>query len=413
MSSSTRTFVRDLPIDFRRLWWSSAATNLGDGALLAAGPLLVASVTPSPAAVGTAVFVQQLPWLLLSVLSGVAVDRVDRRRLVILVNTCRAAVMALLVGLILTDTVTLAALYVVLFLLGTGETLADNATSALVVNSVDKEQLGTANARLSLSFTLGNQLLGPPIGAFLFTVAQAAPIGLYAVVFLLGALLVARTRLMAQPPPPGEQVSPSTWVSDLKEGLTWLSRNHPLRTLIVSIGLMNLVFMCAFATWVLYATEHLGVSTSQFGLLITCSALGGLAGPWVYGLVEPRLGRAGIVRVGFFFEGAVHLILASTTSGAVVAATMLLFGVNTMVWGAASTTLRQLVTPDRMMGRVTSVYAAASIGGAALGSLIGAGVAEQWGLTAGFWIAGVAMLLIGLLTWRPVSALAVASRREE
>lgn len=104
-----------------------------------------------------------------------------------------------------------------------------------------------------------------------------------------------------------------------------------------------------------------------------------------------------------------HLILASTTSGAVVAVPMVVFGVNTMVWGAASTTLRQLVTPDRMMGRVTSVYATANIGGAALGSLIGAGVAEQCGLTAGFWIAGAAILLIGLVTWRPVSALAVGS----
>jgi MFS family permease len=409
MPSMARTFVRDLPIDFRRLWWSSAATNLGDGALLAAGPLLVASLTPSPAAVGAAAFVQQLPWLLFSVLSGVAVDRVDRRLLIIVVNTCRALVMALLVGLIVTDTVTLAALYAVLFLLGAGETLADNATSALVVTSVDTEQLGTANARLSLSFTLGNQLLGPTIGAFLFAVAQAAPIGLYAVVFLLGALLVARTGLTAEPVTEVEHGSPSTWLSDLKEGLTWLSRQHPLRTLIISIGLMNVVFMCAFATWVLYATEHLGISKSQYGLLITCSAIGGLAGPWVYGMVEPRLGRAAIVRFGFFFEGAVHLILASTTSSAIVAATMLLFGVNTMVWGAASTTLRQLVTPERMLGRVNSVYAAASVGGAALGSLIGAGVAEQWGLTAGFWIAGVAMLLIGLLAWQPVSALAVDS----
>jgi MFS family permease len=406
MPSFTRTYARDLPVDFRRLWWASAVTNLGDGALLAAGPLLVVSVTASPAAVGTAVFVQQLPWLLFSVPSGVTVDRVDRRRLVIVVNTCRAVVMTLLVGLILTDTVTLVALYAVLFLLGTAETLADNATSALVVNSVDKEQLGTANAQLSLTFTLGNQLLGPPLGAFLFTVAQAAPIGLYATVFLLGALLVARTRLAAQAPAPGDRGSSGTWLSDLKETVTWLSANRPLRTLIMSIGLMNLVFMCAFATWVLYATQHLGVSKSQFGLLITCSAIGGLAGPWVYGRVEPRLGMAGIVRFGFFFEGAVHLTLASTSSGVVAAVTMLVFGVNTMVWGAASTTLRQRVTPNRMMGRVTSVYATASIGGAALGSLVGAGVAERWGLTAGFWIAGTAMFLIGLLTWRPVRALA-------
>lgn len=331
MSSFARAIARDLPIDFRRLWWASAATNLGDGALLAAGPLLVASVASSPGAVGLAVFVQQLPWLLFSVLGGVLVDRVDRRRLVISVNACRAVVMALLVGLLLTDTVTLAALYAVLFVLGTGETLADNATTALVVNSVDREQLGTANARLSLTFTLGNQLLGPPIGAFLFAVAQAAPIGLYAVVFLMGALLVSRTRLTAQRPGPEEQVSPSTWLSDLQEGISWLSRNHPLRTLIMSIGLMNVVFMFGFATWVLYATQHLGLSKSQFGLLATCSAAGGLIGPWVYGLIEPRLGRAWIVRFGFFFEGVVHLILATTTSGAVVAVTMVVFGVNTMV----------------------------------------------------------------------------------
>lgn len=83
----------ELGRDFRKLWSAAAISNLGDGAMLAASPLLVASITDEPAAVGAAVFAQQLPWLLFALFSGALVDRLDHRLMVVAADTFRAVVL--------------------------------------------------------------------------------------------------------------------------------------------------------------------------------------------------------------------------------------------------------------------------------------------------------------------------------
>ncbi|WP_232666858.1 MFS transporter [Pseudonocardia sp. TRM90224] len=86
--------ARPLGGDFTRLWTAGSISNIGDGVALAAGPLLLASMTSDPALVAGALFVQQLPWLLFSLPAGVFVDRWDRRRIVVLANIVRAAAVA-------------------------------------------------------------------------------------------------------------------------------------------------------------------------------------------------------------------------------------------------------------------------------------------------------------------------------
>lgn len=107
------------------------------------------------------------------------------------INIVRALILALLTVSILLDAASLTLIYAALFVLGTGETLADNATSTLVVSVVPRDRLGAANARLSVAFTVGNQLAGPPLGAWLFTIGAAAPFGVHALAFALSALLIA------------------------------------------------------------------------------------------------------------------------------------------------------------------------------------------------------------------------------
>lgn len=388
--------------NFGYLWSASALTNLGDGILLAAGPLLIASLTSSPALVGGAVFVQQLPWLLFSLFSGALADRLDKRRLIVTVNICRGLTMALLTGAVLSDSATVLVVYSALFVLGVGETLADNASSPMVVAAVSAAQLGRANARLGLAFTMGNQLAGPPLGAALFGLSSAIPLSAQALTFLLGAVLISRIRLDTSPP--AQQVD-SGIVADVVEGLRWLRSHRPLLILIGGILVMNIAFMTAFATWVLYGTELLGLTEFQYGLLITCSAVGGLAGPLGYTFIEPKIGHAGILRFAFCFEAGMFLLFATVPPAWVVAATMVVFGAHTMVWGAAAKTMLQQTTPAGLLARVTSVYAMANIGGAAIGAACGALIAELLGLTAGFWAGGAMMLAVAIGTWHAVAAI--------
>ncbi|MCB0985760.1 MAG: MFS transporter, partial [Ilumatobacter sp.] len=177
---------------FRALLASSWASNIGDGIALAAGPLLVASETSNPVLVALAALLQRLPWVLFGLHAGVVADRVDRRRLVALVDLGRAAVLAALVVTLLTGVVNVAVVLASMFLVGTAEVFADITSSTLLPMVVAPADLGVANARLMAGPLVINQLIGPPLGAVLFAMARAAAFSAQAVMVALGAVLIGR-----------------------------------------------------------------------------------------------------------------------------------------------------------------------------------------------------------------------------
>ena len=177
---------------FRSMLAAVVVMNIGDGIVLAAGPLLVASLTRDAFLVSLAFLCEFLPALVFGTVAGVVVDRVDRRRLVVVVNLLRAGILAVLAAIVATGSASIAAVLVTLLVLGTAETFADLASSSLLPRMVPRRDLGIANARLSGSFLLTNQLVGPPIGAFLFAAGMAIPFAADAVAFALGAVLIAR-----------------------------------------------------------------------------------------------------------------------------------------------------------------------------------------------------------------------------
>jgi predicted MFS family arabinose efflux permease len=424
--------------DFGRLWAASAVSNVGDGVTLVAGPLLVASITTDPAAVAGAVFAQQVPWLLFALVSGAWADRLDRRRLVVTVDLLRACALAALVILIATGTVTVWLIYATFFMLGTGETLADTASSAFVPAIVPADSLPTANSLMSATFTIGNQFAAKPLGAWLFVVAAALPFGVNALTFTVAAVLAAGLRSI---PPPAQQpsllrsglppaepsssprcdLSPaqpssspysglpparqsSSLRSEIAAGIRWLLGHRLLRTLAVTMAFGNLVFCAAFAIFVLYCRERLGLTDLGYGVLLIAFAAGGLLGT----LVAPRLlrvaGPAAVLRAGLFVEVALHATLAATRTPLIAASIIIVFGVHTVVWGVVVTTIRQREVPQALFGRVTSVYSLLDLGGAALGSLLGGAVAQAFGLVATFWAAAAAMAVVAVVAWRSLGA---------
>ena len=184
-----------LGVGFRWLMASSWVTNLGDGIALAAGPLLVASLTHDAFLVALAATVQWLPPLLFGLMAGALTDRLDRRLIVVSVDLARAAVLAVLTLAVATDYVSIAGVLVALFVLSTAEVFADNSSQTLVPMLVARDDLVLANQRLQTGFITMNQLAGPPLGAALFAVGAAWAFGAQAVVVALGTVLVARVVL--------------------------------------------------------------------------------------------------------------------------------------------------------------------------------------------------------------------------
>lgn len=396
--------------DFRRLWGQAVVTNLGDGILLAAGPLLVTTLTKEPIAVALAVLLQQLPWVLFGIPAGALIDRLDRRRLVMVVNLLRAGVLAALTITIATDTISLPVVLGAIFLIGTAETFTDNASGAILASVVPKTELGLANARLTGANIVTNQLAGPSIGAILFTVGMAIPFGIDALTALLGAVIVSR--LTPTPAPDPSTVEARHLRREMAEGVRWLSSNAPIRVLALTIFAFNVTFGAAMAVYVLYVTEHIGLDDVGYGVLITISAVGGLVGSAIYPRLERRYALATLMRVGLLLETVTHLILAVTTSALVVGATMTLFGIHAVVWGTTSTSIRQRAVPAALLGRVTSVYMIGSTGGMLIGTALGGVIAQRFGLTAPFWFGFVGSAVLLALIWRALADIAHASAAE-
>lgn len=388
-----------LGADFTKLWTASAVSNVGDGVTMAAGPLLVASVSDNPALVAGAAFAQQLPWLLFALISGAYVDRLDRRRLVVIVNLLRAGALAGLAATIATETVTVPVIYAALFLLGTGETLADTAMGALLPAVVAPENLPSANARLSATFTIGNQFVAKPLGAWLFVISAAVPFGLDAFTFAVSAALIAGIRAVPVTEKPQRRTSLR---GDVAAGVRWLWEHRLLRTLAVSMGVGNIAFGTAFAVFVLYCRERLGVSDVGYGFLLTAFAVGGLFGTTVAARLTRAFGSATLLRTGLIIEVGTHVSLATTTSPWTAAIVVVVFSIHAMVWGITAASARQRAVPPQLRGRVGSLYALLDLGGAALGSLLGGLFASVWAITTPFWIAAVVMAVIAVLAWRPL-----------
>jgi MFS family permease len=396
-----------LGADFARLWTASAISNLGDGVAGVAAPLLVASLTDSPALVAGAVFAQQLPWLLFSLPAGAWVDRLDRRRLLLTVNLARGALLAGLAAAVWSGAATIALLYTAFFLFGVGETLADSTSVALLPGIVPTEGLARANARPLGTYLVGNQLVGPPFGAWLFVLAAPLPFALDAASFLAAALLVAPLLRRHAPAPGLPRRRPLR--AEIAEGLRWLWRHRTLRLLAVCVGVMNLAGAGSFAIWVLWAHQRLGLHGVGFGALVTAYTAGGLLGTTLASRLEARFGPAILLRAGLCIEATCQLSLALARTPWIAGATLVLFGAHATVWGVVSVSLRQRIVPERLLGRVSSVYFLFDLGGAALGTLLGGGLAAALGITAPFWLGSGAVALLTVAAWRRLTPTALAS----
>ena len=370
--------------------------NVGDGIALSAGPLLVASTTRDPFLVSMALLSERLPVFLFGVLGGAIADRFDRRRLVVIANVGRAIVLVALVVTIDSGTVNIAVVLAVLFILGMAETFADSASSTLLPGLVAREDLGIANARLQGGFLLTNQLVAPPIGAFLFAAGMALPFAANAAAFALGALLISRVVTSTK-----RELGPGSGLrSEMAEGIRWLMAHPPMRTLALTIFTFNVTFGAAWSVLVLYAGDRLGMDEIGFGLLITATAAGGLIGAGLYGRLERRFSLGNIMRGGLIIETLTHLTLAVTTLPAVAFGTLVLLGVHEFAWGTTSTVVRQRAVPDALLGRVGGVYRVANVGGIVIGTPIGGLLARTFGITAPFWFGFIGSLVLVVVLWR-------------
>jgi MFS family permease len=383
--------------DYRRLWVANGLSVAGDGVTITAGPLLAASITHDPLLVAGALFAQQLPWLIFAPFSGVLVDRLDPGRLMVIVDLLRAAVIGALAASVFAGAARLAALYGALFILGVGSTVSDTAVLSLPPLLVSADDLVRANAALQGVQLVGAELAGPPLGAYLFVLAAGSPFAFDAATFVAGAALIASIR---RRPAVRRRSERARLRQEMSEGIRWLLAHPGLRMLAVAIFVMNVMMGGTLAILVLYVRVRLGLGAEGYGVLLACTAAGGVVGTVIVRRVLARFGASLLLRAGLIIECATHFSLALTRRPWVAALTLVIFGVHNGIWNVVTVTLRQKAVPEELYGRVNSVYYTFAMGGFAVGSLMGGLLARGFGLAAPFWVAGAAVAVLATLAWR-------------
>jgi MFS family permease len=391
---------------FRWLMASSWSSNLGDGLQIAAGPLLMASLTRDPFLVSLAAMLSWSQPLIFGLYAGILSDRLNRRAIVLVADGSRAIVLGVLVVLIATHQLTVGWLLLALAILGAAEVFADNSAMTLTPMLVTKDDLTVANARLQTGFLAFNQLVGPPIGAALFAAGRAWPFLTQAILLAAGVALVSKVRLPAHGLAPDDR---RRIRHDLAEGFRWTLHNAAVRTLALTILIFNVTYGAAWSVLVLYAQRRLGLGDIGYGLLSTISAAGGLLGTGLYGWLTRRVSLGNIMRVGLIIETLTHLVLALTTTVWVAGPVFFVFGAHAFIWGTTSMTVRQRAVPTELQGRVGSVNTICVYGGLVVGSLLGGALASHAGITAPFWFAFGGSAVFLALLWGQLTRIAHAT----
>ena len=417
--------VRPLGANYRRLFASASAANLGDGLMAVALVWLASAITRDALLIALVGVAGRVPWLIFSLPAGVISDRFDRRRLVAWMDVCRLAVVTALGLLVLryqadlptpeqlaagapepsSGSLLVVALCVASLLLGCAEVLRDNTAQTLMPSVVERGQLEKANGRLWAAETTMNSFVGPPLGGVLIAVGLALPFllnaGLLAVsaamVFALAGTFTARGADTA------EQSRRIDWKGEIAEGFGWLWHHRLIRTLAILLGLLNLLSNLAFVTAVLFVQDVLGLYQGwQFGLVTTGFAAGAVIGSLLAERITKRLSPGTVLVVSIVGIGVALLIMGLVPWAPVFWLCGVAEGVFVVLWNVITVSLRQRLIPDRLLGRVNSVYRFFGWGTIAIGTLLGGllvtlgetVLSRDWALRSVFLLAGVGHLAL-------------------
>ena len=375
---------------YRWVWTSSGLSNLADGVLKVALPLVAIQATRSPVLIAGLAVAFALPWLLVALPAGVVVDRVDRRVLMVTANAVRAGLVLVLAF----GPGSIWAYYAVAVGIGAAEVFHDIAAQSIVPAVVPDARLSRANARLYAVELTANEFAGPPLAGFLVAVgavvALTVPGGLWVAAVI--ALLLVRGRFTP------ERAERTSVRADLVEGLRFLWRDRVLRAFAVVVGLFNFATSGTYAVLVLYAVGPMGLTEQGFGWLLTTVAVGSVAGSIVAERIEHLLGMRTALVASLALSVLLIAVPTATANPIAVGASFFLSGIAIMVMNVAMVSQRQRRTPDALRGRVTSGHRLMAWGSKPLGALAGGLVGELLGVRAVFAVlALVAALAVPVL----------------
>ncbi len=385
---------------YRRIFGSILVGSFGTQMSMLALPLAAAVLlAATPTQMGLLAALEALPFALLSLPTGVVLDRVRKLPVYIGGEITLALAMGSVTLAWWFDWLAMGWLYVVALTLGLVNTVSGSAAQIVLTQIVPRERLVEAHARNGLANSAA-EVAGPgAAGALIRLLGAPLTLLLNAALLAASALILAGLRVREAPRAAAEAFWPS-----LRAGVRFVATHRMLLTMAIAVGVWHLCYFAANVVQILFATRTLGLAEGGVGLAYTMVGVGTVAASLLGHRISRRIGPGPAMVAGFTLNGAGWLLAAAAPVGA---AGVAMFALMLMLLGAGAIlifvnflALRQAVTPTPLLGRMTSTMRWLIMVPSVPGALIGGWLGEHVGLRAALAFAGAGALLLAWAAWR-------------
>jgi MFS family permease len=396
-----------LSADFRKLWTSLTITSFGAQITNLALPLTAALLlNATPMQMGILVALETLPFALVSLHAGVLLDRVRKLPIVIIADIGRGVALLAIPFTAWLGVLSIEILFVVGFLCGVQNVIGGAAYQVLLAQMAGRKRLVEANAKTALGETSA-ALIAPGIAGGLIQLLTAPfAIVLDAVAFFISALLLRRVIGHNDVPHPGARAG--IW-REIGEGLKLVAGNRTLCALAWLAGLWQFLHHMQIAVLILFATRELSLSAGSIGFAYALGGLGCLLASALAQRLSARFGVGpmlvnGLIMTAFGWQAFGLIGGPPWVATLALGAAMLVFDFGAIQWGINYLALRQAITPDRLLGRMTATMRFFGVASAPLGSLVGGALATAVGLRPTLLtVAALGLVLsVAAVIWSPV-----------
>jgi MFS family permease len=388
--------------DFHLLLLGQATSQLGTQVSGVAVPLLaVLTLGASPFQLGLVTAAGTLAFAAIGLPAGAWVDRWPRRPILITSDLARTALLLTIPVASLFGILTLTQLIVVSLLVGAARVFFDVGYQSYLPTVTGTGRLLGANSAIE-TVRAGGQVAGPGIGGWLVSLIGAANVVLLqAATFAVSAvsLLAIRT---PEPETPVVADRPRLRVQ-VAEGLRFVARTPLLRATAITSAAGNLAFAIASAVTVVFMVRTLGLSATGVGVVVAIGSVSVMAGAAATPRLARTFGSARIIWLSLAVSGPVGLLVPLARPGWLVA--LLIIGtaageLGQIVYAIANVTLRQLLVPPHVLGRVNATMRFLIMAMFPLGAIVGGVLGEFAGLRATLWLSGALIVLSALPVYR-------------
>jgi MFS family permease len=380
--------------DYNLLWGGQVVSSVGAQASTIAFPLLLLALTHSPAQAGLASALRALPYVVFSLPAGALIDRWDRKRVMLVCDVLRAVALGSIPVALALGSLTTIQIYLISLIEGSLFVFFNVAEAASLPRIVSTEQIPAATAQNQATEALSS-LVGPPIGGFLFGVAQSLPFLADAVSYAASVISLLFMRASFQ----GEHTAARRRLhEEIAEGMRWLWRNPLIRYMAFLTGVSNFVGNGAFLIAIVIAQQVQHASSFVIGLIFAIGGVGGVIGSVIAVPLQKRFSFGQIIITSAWVWALTTPLLAIAPNplalGVIFAATF----VTGPIYNVVQFGYRLTLIPDELQGRVNSAFRLVAFGGQPLGYALAGILLQLFGPVTSILLFSVPYALMAVLT---------------